>query len=396
MKILYTNFHTGDGGGHTTYILNLAAALGPRHRVTIAAPRSSRLYLYARQIPGVEVVAMGFRNTLTSMIGTGLALRRLIEKHGFDIVHVNGSADHRIAMLAAMGLGRDSPCIVFTKHNDLPARGVTTWFKGKLGTDSVICVSAYTRRRLAQTVYGRKVNRVVRHGIDLGRFAPVSAAAVSRIRSRFLPGIPEDALVVGSVAGMDDNKGWLDMVTAVAMLPDSLRKRVHIVLAGQLPDATQRSRVAALGMTRQVTYTGMLRDVRPAVALMDVGFVLSQRETLSFACREMMAMGKPVIVSDTGGLPENVTLARMGGWSRQAGTATSHSFSCFCCAIRPRSSALAPLHVPKARRSFHCRLSRPVPRRFTSSAYQESRRWSQKKVSLNGWRGDAPPQARRN
>jgi glycosyltransferase involved in cell wall biosynthesis len=313
MKILYTNFHTGDGGGHTTYILNLAAALGPRHRVTIAAPRSSRLYLYARQIPGVEVVAMGFRNTLTSMIGTGLALRRLIEKHGFDIVHVNGSADHRIAMLATMGLGRDSPCIVFTKHNDLPARGVTTWFKGKLGTDSVICVSAYTRRRLAQTVYGRKVNRVVRHGIDLGRFAPVSAAAVSRIRSRFLPGIPEDALVVGSVAGMDDNKGWLDMVTAVAMLPDSLRKRVHIVLAGQLPDATQRSRVAALGMARQVTYTGMLRDVRPAVALMDVGFVLSQRETLSFACREMMAMGKPVIVSDTGGLPENVTPGE-DGW----------------------------------------------------------------------------------
>ncbi|WZB74320.1 glycosyltransferase [Achromobacter insuavis] len=41
---------------------------------------------------------------------------------------------------------------------------------------------------------------------------------------------------------------------------------------------------------------------------MDVGFVLSSRlETISFACREMMAAGKPVIVSDTGGLAENVT-----------------------------------------------------------------------------------------
>ena len=68
-----------------------------------------------------------------------------------------------------------------------------------------------------------------------------------------MPGIPEDALVVGSTAGMDDNKAWLDMVTAVAMLPDALRKRVRIVLAGHLPDATQRSRVAALGMTRQAT-----------------------------------------------------------------------------------------------------------------------------------------------
>jgi broad specificity polyphosphatase/5'/3'-nucleotidase SurE len=38
MKILYTNFHAGDGGGHTTYILTLAAALAERHHVTVAAP----------------------------------------------------------------------------------------------------------------------------------------------------------------------------------------------------------------------------------------------------------------------------------------------------------------------------------------------------------------------
>ena len=32
----------------------------------------------------------------------------------------------------------------------------------------------------------------------------------------------------------------------------------------------------------------------------------SRLETISFACREMMAMGLPVVVSDVGGLPENV------------------------------------------------------------------------------------------
>jgi glycosyltransferase involved in cell wall biosynthesis len=38
-----------------------------------------------------------------------------------------------------------------------------------------------------------------------------------------------------------------------------------------------------------------------------VGFVLSwDVETISFACREMMAMGKPVMVSDYAGLPENI------------------------------------------------------------------------------------------
>jgi hypothetical protein len=36
-------------------------------------------------------------------------------------------------------------------------------------------------------------------------------------------------------------------------------------------------------------------------------------QSLPFACREMMAMGKPMIVSDTGGLPENLTPGE-GGW----------------------------------------------------------------------------------
>jgi glycosyltransferase involved in cell wall biosynthesis len=36
-------------------------------------------------------------------------------------------------------------------------------------------------------------------------------------------------------------------------------------------------------------------------------------ETISFACREMMAMGKPVLVSEYAGLPENIR-QETDGW----------------------------------------------------------------------------------
>ena len=42
MKILYTNFHAGNGGGHVTYIINLAKALSKDHQITVAAPATSR------------------------------------------------------------------------------------------------------------------------------------------------------------------------------------------------------------------------------------------------------------------------------------------------------------------------------------------------------------------
>ncbi|MCY1213239.1 N-acetyl-alpha-D-glucosaminyl L-malate synthase [compost metagenome] len=72
-------------------------------------------------------------------------------------------------------------------------------------------------------------------------------------------------------------------------------------------------KVAALGLGDQVVFTGLLDDVRPTLAAGHTAFVLSRSETLSFACREAMAMGLPALVSDAGGLPENVTDGQ-DGW----------------------------------------------------------------------------------
>jgi glycosyltransferase involved in cell wall biosynthesis len=313
VRILYTsNFHGNDGGGITTYIVNLARALAPRHTVVIAAPQSGRLHQTALTIPGVEVVPMEFRNSLRSMIDTGSALRQLMESRSFDIVHVNGSADHRIVMLASLGLA-NRPSIVYTKHHDLPTKGLMPWIKAAFATDSVICISDYMKQQLAATVYRNKGLQVVRHGVDLQWYFPFAAEAAKEARQHWLRDAPEDVIAIGSIAGTGIYKGWLEMVAAAASLPAELRSKIRILVAGCTPSDAEQQQVAALQMENNVLYTGLLQDVRPLVAALDVGFVLSRRETLSFACREMMAMGKPVIVSAVGGLPENVTPGR-DGW----------------------------------------------------------------------------------
>lgn len=72
--------------------------------------------------------------------------------------------------------------------------------------------------------------------------------------------------------------------------------------------------------------TGFLTEPQDALKEADIGFVLSTDiETISFACREMMSAGLPVIVSDYGGLAENIT-AEVDGWVTPAGdtVALSH------------------------------------------------------------------------
>jgi glycosyltransferase involved in cell wall biosynthesis len=99
----------------------------------------------------------------------------------------------------------------------------------------------------------------------------------------------------------------MGMIEAVAALPEPLRDDVMVVVAGVEPNAEQRQQIEALGMSGRVHVAGFVEDVPSVIASFDIGFVLSYAiETVSFACREMMAMGKPVIVSRYAGLPENI------------------------------------------------------------------------------------------
>lgn len=314
MKLLYTNFHSGDGGGHTTYIRTLAGALAGRHEVHVAAPAGSRLFQEAGSLEGVHVWDQPFPNGLNRLAARARAKSRLkehLDHERFDVVHVNGSADHRLVLSAVRHFSR-KPRIVLTKHNSKPMTGLGHWWRARQ-TDQVIAVCDYTHRALLQTAYRRCALATVLNGIDTDYFSPQQEVADA---SWYAGGgwRKPDALLLGSTSGTAAYKGWMDLVEALALLPASLRGHIHLLITGRLPDTSFRERIAALGLTEQIHFAGLMTDVRPAIAAMDVGFVLSwDVETISFACREMMAMGKPVVVTEYAGLPENIRPG-LDGW----------------------------------------------------------------------------------
>lgn len=308
MKLLFTNFHKGDGGGHTTYIAALAGALAARHEVYVAAPARSRLLQEAATLPGVHAVAQPFPGGLLGVFARW-KLRRLLREHDFDIVHVNGSADHRLVLSALRRLKR-RPKVVLTKHNSKPMTGLGHWWRARR-TDQVIAVCDYTLGQLHHSHYRRCRLSTVHNGIDIDRFAPWPDEAAAAERRRWIS--DAHALVLGSNAGTADYKGWMDLVEALALLPLDQRAQLQVLIAGKPPGQEAKQRIAELGVAERVHFTGLLADTRPMIAAIDVGFVLSYDvETISFACREMMAMGKPVLLTQYAGLPENIAPGREG------------------------------------------------------------------------------------
>lgn len=203
------------------------------------------------------------------------------------------------------------PALVWTKHNSKPVRGIGHALRARR-TDLVIAVCEYTRRELMHTAYRRCCLETIYNGVDIELWSPSSVDA--RAERQRWHGDDDGTLLLGSNAGTAKYKGWMDLMEALPLLPEDLRKRVRVVIAGQPPKAEELERVAALGLSEQVTFPGVLTDTRGLVASLDAGFVLSYDvETISFACREMMSMGKPVLVTDYAGLPENIDAGR-DGW----------------------------------------------------------------------------------
>ena len=315
MNILYTNFHAATTiGGHSVYILSLLRALAARHRLTVAVPAGSGLARMAREIPDVRLVAQEYPNRVFKRLRAAWRLRRIIREQQIDVIHVNGSADHRTVMQACLGMGHNRPRIVFTKHNDQPISPIGAALRARFCTDHVIGVCRHIEPMLRQSAYARRPIDIITNGVCSHHFQPWTDDKAQAARKSLLgPREADCRLLVGSNAGTNDYKGWMDMVQGLALL-GAQGQHVYIALAGAYPNPEQMQALQATGLANRVIFTGPLDDVRPFLAGLDLGFVLSYRvETISFACREMMAMGLPVIVSDQAGLPENITAGR-DGW----------------------------------------------------------------------------------
>jgi len=321
VNILYTNFHSLNGGGHTTYIVTLAKALSKEHRISIATPDTSQLYAWRDALPDIAFLPFDFKPRIAEWATTILHLRKLIVAGKFDIIHVNGSADHRFVMLAC-ALIRKRPVIVFTKHNEHRACSIGNAIRARFFTDHTIAVSDYVKTFLANSAY-RKVS-VVKHGIDLDAgHHPELARQWKGLRdicygaSGRLP-----HLVLGSTAGTGAHKGWMTLANALVLLRPEERARLSVVLAGELPCDLTLATLDALDVRRHFHFTGLITDKNAVLGCSDMAFVLSQKETLSYACREAMAAGLPVMVAASGGLLENVDDG-INGWVVPPGDAAA-------------------------------------------------------------------------
>jgi glycosyltransferase involved in cell wall biosynthesis len=305
IRVLLTNFHRygQGGGGHTSYLKTLTKLNNQdRFEIGAAVPPTSITFKQLGTAGLPNLFPCDFATKLTEIRGVIKSIcqfRRIVKEFTPHIVHANGGADLAIAHWS---YPKRKPFRLIRTHHSI--KGLGRDFYHRHLYNKVVNHNIYVSDSAFEisTKLGLRPPRcsVIKHGVDLNHFHPLDKdkdlLTKYNLNGRF---------VFGSCAGLADCKRVDLMIQAAGRIRNEYK--FAIIVVGNEFYGRKLQRMADEMRVPEFIYCGATEDVRPFISLIDAGFILSDSaETISFAAREMLAMGKPLISSSFSGLKENV------------------------------------------------------------------------------------------
>ena len=302
-SIVHTEWSDGFGGQEHRILLECGEMIRRGHRAAVVCRPEAEIRHKAGEA-GVPVHPMPIRSSFDPAAVAGMI--RLFRREKVDVVNTHSGKDSWVGSIAAKVAG--VPLLLRTRHISVPVRRgwynlIYRWPDGYVTTGEMI------REHLIGV--GISPDRVVSipTGVDVDRFSPdVPGAAV---RAEFGIGRGEPLVsVIGVLRSWKRHDVFLEAVRL-------LRERGSPVRGLVVGEGPQRERIAGeiagKDLARAVRMTGYRRDIPEIVAASDVIVLPSDRfEGVPQVILQSLAMGRAVVASPIGGIPEVVHHEKTG------------------------------------------------------------------------------------
>ncbi len=230
--------------------------------------------------------------------------RRILEKHQVSIVHTHGYKADIVGVRAARRLGLK---VIATAHGfsagaDKLNRNekIGRWFLKRV--DRVIAVSENVETTLTESGVEKSKIVLLPNAIDFGAFAH---PPTRDFRAEWKVG--RETLIVGTAGRLSAEKAQANLIRAVAQLPENLKQRVMLVIAGEGPERETILKAAAeCSIAEQVKLVGFVRDVHSFYRALDLFCLPSLTEGHPLTLMEAAACEIPVVASRVGAIGQLV------------------------------------------------------------------------------------------
>lgn len=237
----------------------------------------------------------------------------LFRRERFDVVHTHSSKAGIVGRYAAHRAG--VPLVVHTIHGmsfnrtqPAPVRALYAFLERRAArwTHAFISVAdAMTKQAVAAGIAPRERFATIRSGMETDHFAP---DAQTRADVRRAWGIPEDAVVVGTIARLFRNKGYEYLLRALPRIVGRC-PQVRFVWVGDGADRDEYlAALEKLNLRDRVHLTGLIlpEEVPAVLTGLDVLVHASAWEGLPRAIVQAALTEVPAVSFDNDGAPEAI------------------------------------------------------------------------------------------
>jgi glycosyltransferase involved in cell wall biosynthesis len=284
----------GLGGTERQLVQFIGRSSAPANHVVVTWSEPRDLWT---DLPSEPLAPDGPGSGRWNPVSAARLVRDVVRRSNVQVVHTHLS---KAELLAAVSVPRHIPIVASrrgrNRHDD------RAWFRlaESFSHRRVACMVCNSESLAAFTLghdHAPPPVVVIPNGVDLDRYAasPLPPEPVVTVVANLRPVKRHDVFLRG-------------LALARRTRPD-----LRAVLVG---DGTERPRIEALaselGVADAVRMTGSVDDVRPFLRETRVVALTSEREGLPNAILEAMAMGRLVVATEVGGIPELVRHGREG------------------------------------------------------------------------------------
>lgn len=232
-------------------------------------------------------------------------LARRVRDSGADILHTHDYRTNVLGGLAARRVDRSMAWVATVHLHTTTSRRLRLYraldlFLLRLA-DRVVTVSREQRRLLLRRGVDRRRLVLIPNVIDAPAFA---AAAEDPAATRSQLGLPASVPVVTLVGRLTAQKGVDSFLDAAHVILGRQPETAFLVVGNGPGRPLLEAQAEALGLDGAVHFLGYRNDVAPILAASDIVVVPSRAEGLPLVLLEALAVGRPIVASTVGGIPD--------------------------------------------------------------------------------------------
>lgn len=300
--IVHTEWSDGFGGQEMRILQECREMTRRGHRLTILCRPEAALREKGEEA-GIRVVPVPLRSPAD--FASVAAMAGIFRRERVDVVNTHSGKDAWGASMAAK-IAR-VPLLLRTRHISLPIRR-RPWNLVWYWPDGYITTGEPIREHLI--LEGIAADRIVSipTGVDGDRFSP----AVSGDPVRRELGLPPGRRVISMIGVLRSSKRH-DLFLDVAAELFRADRSLAFLIVGEGPKEPEiRAKIHELQLEDAVFLPGHRDDIPEILAATDIMVTTSVKEGLPQVILQALAMGRPVVSSAVGAIPEVVVNEKTG------------------------------------------------------------------------------------